>query len=205
MSHQSRSALLLAVVLTGAFVAPAAAEKIANKVAVFSGLDKITGRIITFDAYIDETVQFGMLQVTPKVCYSRPETEAAATDAFVVVDEVTLDNHIKGIFSGWMFASSPGLNAVEHPVYDVWLSDCRMQSDIPVPSASNHTPRLAVAHQDGGGEGSGGSGEVGLVMIGGIPIPPIKPAMPGTIDAAPEPNAPSEENGTDTTDGQILD
>ena len=91
---------------------------------MFSGLDKITGRIISFDAAIGETVQFGALQVTARACYTRPPTEATNTDAFVEVDEVTLQGEIKRIFTGWMFASSPGLHAVEHPIYDVWLTDC---------------------------------------------------------------------------------
>jgi hypothetical protein len=99
-------------------------QKIANARAVFSGLDKITGRIISFDAAIGETVQFGALQVTARVCYTRPPTEATNTDAFIEVDEVTLQGEIKRIFDGWMFASSPGLHAVEHPIYDVWLTDC---------------------------------------------------------------------------------
>jgi hypothetical protein len=99
-------------------------QKIANARAVFSGLDKITGRIISFDAAIGETVQFGALQVTARVCYTRPPTEATNTDAFIEVDEVTLQGEIKRIFTGWMFASSPGLHAVEHPIYDVWLTDC---------------------------------------------------------------------------------
>ena len=99
-------------------------QKIANARAVFSGLDKITGRIISFDAAIGETVQFGALQVTARVCNTRPPTEATNTDAFVEVDEVTLQGEIKRIFTGWMFASSPGLHAVEHPIYDVWLTDC---------------------------------------------------------------------------------
>jgi hypothetical protein len=99
-------------------------QKIDNARAVFSGLDKITGRIISFDAAIGETVQFGALQVTARVCYTRPPTEATNTDAFVEVDEVTLQGEIKRIFTGWMFASSPGLHAVEHPIYDVWLTDC---------------------------------------------------------------------------------
>jgi hypothetical protein len=97
---------------------------IANKRAVFVGLDKITGRTIKFDAALGETVQFGALQVTPRTCYTRPPTEATNTDAFVEVDEVTLKGDIKRIFTGWMFALSPGLNAVEHPIYDVWLIDC---------------------------------------------------------------------------------
>jgi hypothetical protein len=99
-------------------------QRIANPTAVFSGLDKITGRITSFDVAINETVQFGALQVTPRVCYSRPPTETPNTDAFVEVDEVTLQNEIKRIFTGWMFAASPGLHAVEHPIYDVWLTDC---------------------------------------------------------------------------------
>jgi len=99
-------------------------QKIENSRAVFFGLDKITGRIISFDAGIDETVQFGALQVTARVCYTRPPIEATNTDAFVQVDEVTLQGEVKRIFSGWMFAASPGLHAVEHPIYDVWLTDC---------------------------------------------------------------------------------
>src|SRR5262249_45581856 len=86
----------------------------------FAGLDKITGRIISFDVAINETVQFGALQMTPRVCYSRPPTESPNTDAFVEVDEVTLQGEIKRIFTGWMFAASPGLHAVEHPIYGVW-------------------------------------------------------------------------------------
>jgi hypothetical protein len=99
-------------------------QKIENARAVFAGLDKITGRTISFDAGIGETVQFGALQVTARACYTRPPTEATNTDAFVEVDEVTLQGEIRRIFTGWMFASSPGLHAVEHPIYDVWLTDC---------------------------------------------------------------------------------
>jgi len=110
-------------------------QKIENSRAVFSGLDKITGRIITFDAAIGETVQFGALQVTARVCYTRPPTEATNTDAFVQVDEVTLQGEVKRIFSGWMFAASPGLHAVEHPIYDVWLNDCASPIKVAEPAA----------------------------------------------------------------------
>ncbi|MBP1850565.1 hypothetical protein J2Z17_002002 [Rhizobium halophytocola] len=115
---------------------PARAERIEDKVAVFSGIDKITGRITTFDVYVGETVQFGALQVTPKVCYSRDDSETQQIDGFVEVDEITLDRKIRRIFSGWMFAASPGLNAVEHPIYDVWLKNCKQTSDVPPPSKS---------------------------------------------------------------------
>ena len=101
------------------------AQKIPNTSAVFSGLDKITGRIISFDVAINETVQFGALQVTPRACYTRPATEAANTDSFIEADEITLQGEIKRVFTGWMFAASPGLHAIEHPIYDVWLTDCK--------------------------------------------------------------------------------
>lgn len=121
--------MLAAVIVPALTATPASAEKIANPIAEFTGLDKITGRIIRFDVLIDETVQFGALQVTPRVCYSRPPTEAPRTTAFVEVDEVTLDANIKRIFTGWMLAASPGLNAVEHAVYDVWLTNCKTTSE----------------------------------------------------------------------------
>jgi len=113
--------------LTAALLAslPASADRIKNPTAVFAGLDKITGRIITFEVATDETVQFGTLQVTPKVCYTRPPTEAPQTDAFVDVVELTSTKEYNKLFSGWMFAASPGLHGVEHAVYDVWLTDCK--------------------------------------------------------------------------------
>lgn len=114
------AAAFAALAMTGS----ARAEKIANPVAVFAGLDKITARITAFEVPIGETVKFGALKVTPRVCYSRPPTEPPRTTAFVEIDEIKLDRSEDRIFTGWMFASSPGLHAVEHPVFDIWLTDC---------------------------------------------------------------------------------
>ena len=129
-SRKLAIAALAFVAAMNAVVQPALADKIKNPVAVFAGLDKITGRIISFDVYIDETVQFGALQVTPRVCYTRPPTEPPQTDAFVEVDEITLARKVRRIFTGWMFAASPGLHAVDHAVYDVWLTDCKASSPV---------------------------------------------------------------------------
>jgi hypothetical protein len=101
------------------------AHKVPNPTAVFAGLDKITGRIISFDVAINETVRFGALEVTPRACYTRPPTETPNTDGFIEVDELTLQGELRRIFTGWMFAASPGLSAVEHPIYDIWLTDCK--------------------------------------------------------------------------------
>ncbi len=105
------------------------ADKIKHPIAVFSGLDKITGRIISFEVATDETVQFGTLQITERACYTRPATEAPQTITFVEVDEVDAQNEYKRIFAGWMFASSPGLHGIEHPIYDVWLTGCKGGSE----------------------------------------------------------------------------
>jgi hypothetical protein len=117
-------AALLAALLVG-LVTPAPAEAIRNPVAVFAGLDKITGTITRFEADIDEVKAFGALHVRARVCNTRPATEQPKTTAFVEVEEVLLDGGTKQVFTGWMLAESPGLNAVEHPVYDVWLTGCR--------------------------------------------------------------------------------
>ena len=113
--------------------APAWAQPIANPIATFAGLDKITGRITRFDVYIDETVLFGALELTPRACYSRPPTESQRVSAFLEVDQRSLTGTSKRIFTGWMFADSPALNAVDHAVYDVWLTDCKTSSTVAPP------------------------------------------------------------------------
>lgn len=119
--------LALGLVVPGlGLIAPAgAAERIENDVAVFSALDKVTATIKKLEVPLGQTVEFGALKVTPRVCYARPATEQPKTTSFVEVDETMLDGNVKRLFTGWMFAESPGLNAVEHPVFDVWLTGCQ--------------------------------------------------------------------------------
>ena len=103
---------------------PAVAQRVDNAVAVFAALDKVTAKISRLEVPLNQTATFGALKITPRVCYSRAPTEPPKTTSFVEVEETQLDGKEKRIFSGWMFADSPGLNAVEHPVFDVWLTDC---------------------------------------------------------------------------------
>lgn len=129
------TALVLAVVAI--LAVPAHADRISTPIAEFTGLDKITGRIISFDVYMDETVQFGSLLVTPRVCYMRTPEEPSQTSAFVEVQEIVAvgeGQELRTIFSRWMFAESPAMGAVEHPVYDVWLTSCKTSSDVPPPT-----------------------------------------------------------------------
>ena len=116
--------VLSVVALVAGLTGPAGAEAIRNPVALFAGLDKITGTITRFEAGIDEVRRFGSLDVRARVCNTRALTEQPKTTAFVEVEEVLLEGGTKRVFTGWMLAESPGLNAVEHPVYDVWLTGC---------------------------------------------------------------------------------
>lgn len=109
------------------------AERIKNPIALFSGLDKITGVTTNFEVNVGEEKQFGFLFVKPFVCYSRPVTEEPKTASFVQVDVQESDGKRERIFSGWMFAESPGLNAVEHPIFDVWLTGCKDPNAAPPP------------------------------------------------------------------------
>ena len=134
MALGSCSLLLLSV-----SAVPAAAQRIENTVAVFAALDKVTAKISRLEVPLGQTATFGALKVTPRVCYTRAPTEPPKTTTFVEVDETQLDGKEKRIFSGWMFADSPGLNAVEHPVFDVWLMDCshpRISAQRPPPPAA---------------------------------------------------------------------
>jgi hypothetical protein len=125
-----KTALMATALVLSSTSGPALADKIKHPTAVFSGLDKITGRIISFEVATDETVQFGTLQITERVCYTRPPTEAPQTTTFIEVEEVDAAGEYKKLFSGWMFASSPGLHALEHPVYDIWLTDCKGNGEL---------------------------------------------------------------------------
>ncbi|MGC5778405.1 DUF2155 domain-containing protein [Methylobacterium sp. NFXW15] len=184
---------------------PAMADKIKNPTAVFSGLDKITGRIVSFEVAVDETVQFGALQLTPRVCYSRPPTEPAKTTAFLEVDEVTLDNKYRRIFTGWMFASSPGLHAIEHPIYDVWLVDCKGGNDVIAEAKEQEdVPAMAAKPEKPGkrkdatktAQQVNSSGQVDVEAPRGVPVQPKqKPSrkfFPSNEGPAPAPVAPPQ-------------
>jgi len=114
------------------------AAPLENEVAGFAALDKVTGRIQHLEIPINQTVEFGALKVTPRICNSRALTEKPETASFVEVDEVKLTGEQQRIFTGWMFAESPGLHAVEHPVFDVWLTSCKKPiGGVPAESAEN--------------------------------------------------------------------
>ncbi|MFO1187542.1 MAG: DUF2155 domain-containing protein [Alphaproteobacteria bacterium] len=94
--------------------------------AVLRGLDKVTGRVSIVQAPINQPVKFGRLEIAAKYCYKRPPEEQPEVNAFLeITDTRAKDTKLARVFTGWMFASSPGLYGLEHPTYDVWLIDCK--------------------------------------------------------------------------------
>jgi hypothetical protein len=146
--------VLMAVVSCSA---PAHAQRIENQTAVFATLDKVTARISKLEVPLNQTVVFGSLSVTARVCNSRPPDEQPKTTSFVEVEETMLDGQKKKLFSGWMIAESPGLNAVEHPVFDVWLTDCAQ----PVKAAVARAPK----------DGKAAAGQAPAAATGDEPAP----------------------------------
>ena len=122
MRRRSLKAPALAL-LASLIAFPALAQE--QRAAMLQGLDKVTARVSTFPAQIDKPVRLGTLEITLKACHKRPPEEPPESAAFLEIREVRLGEQPRPLFSGWMFASSPALNPLQHPVYDVWVLECR--------------------------------------------------------------------------------
>ncbi len=110
------------------------------------GLDKITGRPTSITAPIGRQVKFATLTITARFCYSTPASETPETAAFVQIEDRRPDQPARKIFSGWMYGSSPGLNGVEHPLYDVWAISCN--NNAAKVAATNSTAPVKVQAPD---------------------------------------------------------
>ena len=116
----------LAVLLSPVLGGPAAAAP--YKVAILQGMDKVTARVSTIKAPVGEVVKFGTLEIIARHCDKRPPEETPESASFLDIWEVRQGEAAVSLFRGWMYASSPALSALEHPVYDVWVLDCRKSS-----------------------------------------------------------------------------
>ena len=87
-------------------------------------LDKATARTMTFNAKVGSTVRFGPLYIRIQSCQKASPIDQPESAAFLQVWEVDTEDKAQWVFSGWMFASSPGLSPMDHPIYDVWVLDC---------------------------------------------------------------------------------
>jgi hypothetical protein len=126
--HGARAGRALGALGLAGWLFGLAGPAAAQQVALLQGLDKITARISTFEAPLGESVRFGSLEIVARACNKRPPEAPPESAAFLEITDFRPDSDAVKLFTGWMFASSPALSAVEHPVYDVWVIDCRKSS-----------------------------------------------------------------------------
>ena len=122
-----------------ALVSPAGAGDLVFDTAILQGLDKVTGRVMSIEAPVGATVHFGTLEIIVRTCRKRPPEEQPETAAFLDIWEIRSGEAAASLFRGWMFASSPALSALEHPVYDIWVVDCEEESK-PKASSPDKSP-----------------------------------------------------------------
>lgn len=139
----------LALALAGLALTPAAlgaAEMTAEPTAVIQGLDKITARVSRFDATVGRPVSFGTLSILVRDCEKSAPEDRTENAAFVEIYENRPGEQKGRLFGGWMFSSSPALSALEHPVYDVNLLECKgapVAAPAPAPAATSTAARPA--------------------------------------------------------------
>ena len=115
---------VVALICLGYVVATSPAQAIEGTRVLMQGLDKVTARIYALDVAIGQTVRFGTLNITLRSCDRTPPEEPPESAAFLDIIDAKVGGDETRLFSGWMYASSPALSALEHPVYDVWVVEC---------------------------------------------------------------------------------
>ncbi|MCC3860097.1 DUF2155 domain-containing protein [Pseudemcibacter aquimaris] len=104
-------------------------------VVTLGALNKITAKLETIEVVQDQTVKFGTMEITMRTCSSNPPEETPESVAFLEIVDLGHSGEANEVFKGWMFASSPAVSSLEHAVYDVWVTDCRIVD----PSASSES------------------------------------------------------------------
>jgi len=162
------------------------------------GLDKSVGRTVTFEAKVGSTIQYGTLFIKIQACRKAPPIEKPESAAFLQIWEVPPGaQKSEWVFSGWMFASSPALSAMDHPVYDVWVLDCTGREE------PNEEAKSAETSQDADQTTLPPAGDNAAKPDTAEPIPTDSEAEPD-VDNAPgattklTPDTPSNPDSADT-------
>lgn len=187
--------------LSGGFISPASALDYEDYPTVrLRSLDKITARTLTFDAQVGSTVKFGDIYIKVQTCRKPPPVEKTEAAAFLQIWQIDKTNNAGAkkstaqspshwIFSGWMFASSPALSAMDHPVYDVWVIDCLGKDPEEIPKETAPTPTDKALPDDG------------AVPDGSVDQPSVTPEeqKPVTEEKLEEQSEPEQKEGQDTS------
>ncbi len=115
----------LPVILIGLLLFANSGRGFEGDTVVLQGMDKVTARVWSFEAPTGRTVRFGTLEIVVQKCERTPPEEPPESAAYLDIYEAKPNEARIELFHGWMFASSPGLSGLEHPVYDVWVLGCK--------------------------------------------------------------------------------
>jgi hypothetical protein len=122
--------LVAPYLLAAALFLPASANAVVptqeQPAAIIRVLDKMTARVEEMELLVGKPVQFGTISIVAQTCRTTlPEETPPESAAYLDVSEIKVGAKDGSIFKGWMFASSPALSAMEHPVYDIWVTGCK--------------------------------------------------------------------------------
>jgi len=134
-------ALLAPTLMIALWATGAAAGMTAEPIAVMQGLDKITARVSRFEVPVGKTATFFTLSIEVRDCEKSAPEDRPENAAFVEIYENRPGEEKSRLFSGWMFSSSPALSAIEHPVYDVNLLECKAPPGAPPPPPAPSSPK----------------------------------------------------------------
>ena len=115
--------LILSTILA-TFCFSAYSEEISTNAALMQSMDKLTGRVKKITVPVNSQINYGDFSLVLRACKKNPPEETPENFAFVDVADKSLGDKEYNIFRGWMLSSTPGINAIEHPIYDVWLLEC---------------------------------------------------------------------------------
>ena len=92
-------------------------------------LDKITAQIETIEINVNDTYEYGSLRIEIYACYKRPPEEIPEDFVLLKIFDILKKNYSDKFFQGWMISSSPSATPFEHPIYDVWINECKISKD----------------------------------------------------------------------------
>ncbi|MBR5154122.1 MAG: DUF2155 domain-containing protein [Alphaproteobacteria bacterium] len=115
---------ILSAMLSILTISSAYSKEITTNAALMQSMDKLTGRVKKITVPVNSQIKYGDFSLVLRACKKNPPEETPENFAFVDVTDKSLGDEEYNIFRGWMLSSAPGINAIEHPIYDVWLLEC---------------------------------------------------------------------------------
>ena len=127
MILELRNFFLLFIIIISPFSLNA--KPIEAKIAEIRILDKITAKVKNYEIPINTILKTGSLSIQIYACYTTLPEEVPEDYALLRIYDYLDKKNNKLIYQGWMISSSPSSTPLEHPIYDLWIKDCKIDKD----------------------------------------------------------------------------